>query len=100
GESHSIEMVPEADQRDTPSGPEVSLHSVVIPSSNFNTTANNVESISAKIENTNSLYDSNEQLVFSRSTSDYSSFEGEQTSFWGKLILAIMLPYAIGKVHT
>ena len=44
----------------------------------------------------NSLYDSNEKLVFYRSTSDYSENETEPTNvFWKNLLLLSMLPYTV-----
>lgn len=53
------------------------------------------ESVSVKMDSSNSLYDSNEKLVFSRTTSDYSQISAQHGTFWRNLLLAIMLPYAL-----
>lgn len=56
---------------------------------------NNLESISAKVHSINSIYDSNDKLIYSAKTSDYEQFVGEQISFWKTVIVILLLPYAL-----
>lgn len=97
GESEAIEMeegepppLPPQSTR-PPTSPQVETNS---PDSELSS-VHHVESISAKVDSANSLYDSNEKLVFSRSTnSEYSFSGGEQTTFWKNIISIFMMPYA------
>lgn len=65
---------------------------VLNPKGKFNS-GHSAASISANVDSTASIYDSDEKLVFARSTSDYSSILGDHSNLWHNLCYITMAPY-------